>query len=192
MMTISNQNLQKEWEYWYPRVYGYFYRRLNDQFIVEELTAQTLNTCFLAKDIVNFKAYLWKVAHNYLVKYIDTKSKEFMVVGLDGTESLENESSFEVDTKIESSRSKNYKQTVKKLVGCLNKQFKTEQEKQLVNLSIVHDKNSTEIGKELNLKPGTVRQKLARAISRLKKGCTRIWHEFTNSTNPKNQEAYEG
>ena len=42
------------WDEYYAKVYGYFYRRLDDKFLVEDLTAETLNDFFLSsKNRVN-------------------------------------------------------------------------------------------------------------------------------------------
>jgi|LakMenEpi03Aug12_release.lakeMendotaPanAssembly.Ray.scaffolds.fasta_scaffold78519_4 DNA-directed RNA polymerase specialized sigma24 family protein len=111
-----------DWQYWYSRVYAYFYRRVNSKYEVEELTSQTLNTIFLANNITNFPAYTWKVAHNYLVKYIKLKSLEPMPVAWDENLDLKNSSlpNWQIDLQIEQKISETYKQKIDKLLGCIN------------------------------------------------------------------------
>ena len=49
---------QDDWNYWYDRVFSYFYRRVNTRFDAEELTAKTLNDFFLtSKEIENQKTH---------------------------------------------------------------------------------------------------------------------------------------
>jgi len=172
---MDSKNIESEWKYWYPRVYGYFYKRVSDRYYVEELTMQTLTACFLAENITNFSAYLWRVAHNHLVKYIQFKSVEIMVVELDEERDGANSNFFEVDTNVENSRTENYRLTAAKTIQCIEKNTKNDQEKQIIKLSILEEKNSTEIGTLLGLKSFTVRQKLSRLIKKLKTKCVHLW-----------------
>ncbi len=171
----NTTNLQVEWEYWYPRVYGYFYKRIDSKIEVEDLTAGTLTTVFLAKDVINLRSYMWKVAHNYLVRYIDTKSKSPIVVGWDENQSWTPDPrslSIEDDT-----ISNVYIDKMSNLRTCIDSQLSDQADRDLIQLSIYQEKNSTEIGALLNLKSGTIRQKLARLLLKLKTHCTSLWSE---------------
>jgi DNA-directed RNA polymerase specialized sigma24 family protein len=77
---MSNFNINAEWEIYYPKVYGYFFRRLNNRLDVEDLTSLVLSQFFQtlldqekASRILNQNAYLWKIARNQLATFIDTK-----------------------------------------------------------------------------------------------------------------------
>ena len=172
----NTTNFQVEWEYWYPRVYGYFYKRISSKIEVEDLTANTLTTVFLAKDVINIQGYMWKVAHNYLVRYIDTKSKSPIVVGWDENQSwIPDENSLQTEDETISSV---YSTKMANLRICTENQLANDEEKSLIQLSVYEEKNSTEIGNYLNLKPGTVRQKLARLLLKIKTHCTALWTEI--------------
>jgi RNA polymerase sigma factor (sigma-70 family) len=171
MTNFSNQ--QMEWEYWYPRVYGYFYKRVNNKTDVEDLTSNTLSTVFTANNVLNFQAYTWKVAHNYLVRFIDLKTKTPTPIPLD--ENL-NWSPSQCDLESENAYCENYTAKLSNLRLCIESQLSEESDKQLIDLSIYQEKNSTEIGQIMNLKPDTVRQKLSRTIKKLKKNCSSLWH----------------
>lgn len=167
-IMFSDTELKKQWLYWYPRVYGYFYKRIGQKYEIEELTANTLNTVFLAQNIKDFKAYLWKVAHNYLVRYINTKNLEPMTISLDDSMEF-------VDQRLENTTSRRYNGKLEQLKKCIQNQIKDEHERQLLDLCIQQEKNSTEVGKLLNLNPGNVRQKLFRTLKKLRESCRQLW-----------------
>lgn len=183
---MNTQTLDQEWKYWYPRVYGYFYKRLNDQWEVEELTSVTLTNAFLKKDeIQNFKAYIWKIAHNQLVTYIRTKSTKLIPISTEDLDMIADDTpTFEVEIQIESSRSQNYLQTRSQILDCVDKNVKNSIDREILKQSIGEDKNSTELGQIHGLAPTTIRKKLSRAISKIKDKCLEIWNNLTNSVNP--------
>jgi len=174
-------NIDEQWNYWYPRVYGYFFKRVEDKQLVEDLTAQTITTVFLAKNVQNFKAYMWKVTHNYLVKYIHTKSTIPMTVGWSEAIDLDQyqQPQFGLDENLETARSQNYRRLLKEMTDCFYANLSNETDKKIIHLSIVQEKNSTQIAQELGLVAGTVRQKLARTIDKLRRKCVHIWYNLT-------------
>ena len=174
---MHDVSTEKQWQYWYPRVYGYFYKRVNTQFQVEELTSQTMNTAFTAKTVHNFQAYIWKVAHNYLVKFINLKNTEPMIVGWDESLDLKNSTqiNFEIEEEIEDQISQNYKSKLNQLLECVKNQITNPDEQKLIQLSIYEERNSTEIGKILNLNPDNIRQKLSRTLKKLRRHCSELW-----------------
>jgi len=178
---VEFSNVDEQWNYWYPRVYGYFYKRIEDKQTVEDLTAETITTAFLAKNVKNFKAYLWKVAHNYLVKYIHTKNTNPMMVGWSEAIDLDQyqQPQFSLDETIETTRSNNYSRLLKEMTDCFYANLSNEIDKKIIHLSIVQEKNSTQIAQELSLIAGTVRQKLARSLDKLKRKCVHIWYNLT-------------
>ena len=169
-----------QWNEYYFKVYNYFYKRVNGKYEVEELTAQTMNSAFLAKinkDIDFFDGYLWKVAHNYLVKYIRTKSLSPMIVALDeNINSIESKPVFEVDQEAEDLNSIQYQQKLKQLIDCINFNIKNDQDKAIIKLSIYEDKTAAQIGEVYNLTKETVRQRLSRNIRKLRQNCLDVWN----------------
>ncbi len=183
-MSDTNQ-LQDQWDYWYPRVYGYFYKRVNDKTEVEDLTANTLSTVFMAQNVQNIQAYMWKVAHNYLVKFINTKSTTPMMVALDenidGWQPSEQELKYaqryeaKYEDESEDRVPTHYEQKLNQLKQCILNKLSDPLDLQLIELSIYEEKNSTEIGKLLELKADTVRQKLSRLLKKLRSHCLELW-----------------
>jgi hypothetical protein len=49
---------------------------------------------------------------------------------------------------------------------------------QIVQSSILDDKKSPEVDKDLNLTPVNVRQKLSRVLTKLKEKCLSIWNNY--------------
>jgi DNA-directed RNA polymerase specialized sigma24 family protein len=115
MSQTNNPNdLEENWNYWYPRVYGYFYKRVDQKTEVEDLTANTMNTAFTAQNVLNFQAYIWRVAHNYLVKYINTKNTDPTPISFN-----EDWMSGEFQEKEENIISDHYTDKIKQLMECV-------------------------------------------------------------------------
>ena len=172
----SRSDIEKLWDHWYPLVYGYFYRRVNNREDVEDLTANTM-TAFLTKaDVVNPKGFVWQTAKNQLYKYISQKSDKPSIVELhDNHEEQERFISFEeFEEEIEDKYSDHYQAKINQLVECCKKQLSDDDYK-IVYMSIVDDCNSTQIGEEFSIKPATVRQKIKRSFDKLKQHCTDMW-----------------
>jgi RNA polymerase sigma-70 factor, ECF subfamily len=174
-MSLNN-SIEQNWEYWYPRVYGYFYKRVEDKTEVEDLTANTMTTVFMADNVLNFQAYMWRVAHNYLVKYINTKTTTPMPISLnEDFVSSQIGLPDEYQQDIEDQNSSHYDDKLTQLRECIDTHIKNEEEKQLLELSVIQEQNSTAIGELMNLKPDTVRQKISRLLRRLKQSCIQLW-----------------
>ena len=180
MNFFSQGQSQEFWDRWYSPLYGYFYKRVNNQSDVEDLTSSTLSSLLINPKITNGEVdklygYIWKVAHNHLVKYINTKTTEPTLVSV---EDIENTISWippEQEIEISSVYSENYKTRSKELMDCTNNYLEDPIDKQLIYMSVVEDCNSTQIGVKLNLKPDTVRQKLRRLITKIRTNCLTLW-----------------
>jgi RNA polymerase sigma factor (sigma-70 family) len=173
-------NLQDQWDYWYPRVYGYFYKRITDKTTVDDLTANVLSTVFLAKDIINMNGYVWKVAHNYLVRYIDTKVKSPIVVGWDDNLNwIPDEQNYDLENAV----SPVYTDKMLNLKLCIDNQISSEEEKQLIQLSIYEEKTSSEIERLTGIKSNTIRKKLSRLLRKVKEHCRDPWSKSTINQN---------
>jgi RNA polymerase sigma factor (sigma-70 family) len=176
----NNQIDLDQWNEFYFKVYNYFYKRVNGKYEVEELTAQTMNTAFLAKinkEIIFFDGYLWKVAHNYLVKYIKTKNLSPMMVGLDeNTESIKSDPVFEIDQDVEDLKSNQYQSKLDQLIDCIDSSIKNDEDKTIIRLSIYEEKTAAQIGEVFNLTKETVRQRLSRNIRKIRQSCLDVWN----------------
>lgn len=169
----NSKELQEQWDYWYPRVYGYFYKRISDKTTVEDLTAGVLSTILMAKDILNMKGYVWKVTHNYLVRYIDTKSKSPVPIAWnDNLNWIPDDRSLETENIV----SPLYTTKMSNMKLCIDNQLESESDKNLIELSIYQEKNSSEIEALTGIKSNTIRKKLSRLLSRIKTECRDLWH----------------
>jgi RNA polymerase sigma factor (sigma-70 family) len=171
-MIFSVNELEQQWMEWYPKVYGYFYKRVDDKFFVEELTAQTMNAVFTSqKEILNFKAYLWKVAHNYLARYIHLKTATPTVIG------FINDEDFYVDQEVETQTSDNYKQKIAIIKESMDLVRLKDVDRQIIQHCIFEERNSTQVAQILNIQPGNVRNRLSRALKKISKKCKELWQQ---------------
>jgi RNA polymerase sigma factor (sigma-70 family) len=160
------------WEEYYPSVYGYFFRRVNNRIDVEDLTSCVM-TVFLDnmldkdKQIQNPHGFLWKIAYNHLAQFIRTKSKQVMSIGLEDTD-------FEVSAEIEDRRSFHYQAKIQDLMTCVQKNLK-DIELVIIEQVVMLDRKATEVCVELGLSAENTRQKLSRSLKKLRKNCLDIW-----------------
>jgi RNA polymerase sigma factor (sigma-70 family) len=171
---LNLNDLESAWDYWYPRVYSYFYKRVDKQGMVEDLAAETMNTVFLCQnEINNLPAYMWKVAHNYLVKYIKTKAATPMMVAFD--DDLDAFEPKEIEIELTSER-EGYSKRIADLMDCINHSAISDLEREIMIGSVIKDMNSTELGNSLNMKPDTIRQKLKRTLEKVRKQCLYLYN----------------
>lgn len=174
---MNNQTLQQEWDYYHPKVYGYFFRRVNNKTDVEDLTAMVLNKFFeilvspeKSALLTNKNAYLWKIAYNHLADFIQNKQKRPLTIAIDDQ--------FEApDNSIEKFYSKNYQDRISHLLRCIKGQVK-DLEYRIIEMSFFEELSSIEIAKSLNLKPPAIRQKLSRSLKKVREQCKKLWQEF--------------
>jgi RNA polymerase sigma factor (sigma-70 family) len=162
------------WETYYPSVYGYFFRRVEQRQDVEDLTClvledflQVLSSPEKMQRIQNIHAYLWRIAHNYLADFIDHKTKRQLPISLD--ENLER-----IDQMVDEKRSDQYQHRVTHLLECMKKELRGE-DYTIVQLSVIEDLKSSKIGEQLSLKAENVRKKLSRALQKLRERCRAVW-----------------
>ncbi len=168
----NSQQLQEQWDYWYPRVYGYFYKRITDQTTVEDLTANVLSVILLAKNIQNMNGYVWRVAHNQLVRYIDTKSKSPNILSWnDELNWIPDKQNWDK----ESATSSVFVTKMANMKLCIDNQLESELDQNLIELSIYQEKNSTQIEALTGIKSNTIRKKLSRLLQRIKAECRDLW-----------------
>lgn len=181
---ISTQDVNKAWEYWYPLVYGYFFRRVNNQTDVEDLTANTLTALLTNSEVQNPKAFVWQTAKNQLYKFIQQKANTPYSMDMQSPDSehiinqhsLHHQSIAYDENELDQLRSPHYMEKMTQLIECCKNQLTTE-DYQLVCASIIDNKNSTELGQIFQIKANTIRQKLKRNFDKLRKHCTELWQQ---------------
>jgi RNA polymerase sigma factor (sigma-70 family) len=159
----NNQLTQEIYDHWYSRIYGYFYRRLESQSDVREMTADTLTDFFTyQKEIENPKSFIFKIAENKLKSFIKNKSNKPFVADID-----------EVD-ETTASYSSHYFERSSALVDCAKNQLKPEQFS-IVEMCVLCDFTAVRTAEELNLSSTNVRQILSRSLKKLREKCKQLW-----------------
>jgi RNA polymerase sigma factor (sigma-70 family) len=160
---------EEEWNYWFDRVYAYFYRRVGNREDVEDLSYSTLEDFFLKdKKIDNPQAFLWGIARNKMREYI--RSKKRNPVSIDDKDSL-NEPKYTKPEEI----SEYYLEKIDTLKDCIKKELK-ETDQKIIELNILHDFSSKEVAEKLGTTPENVRQRLSRSLKKLRQKCKEIWY----------------
>jgi RNA polymerase sigma factor (sigma-70 family) len=160
---MNQPDLQELWETYFPRIYGYFYRRVTNRADVDDLTSIVM-TSFIqsqsSKPIDNIEAYLWSIARTQLALFIRNKSKT--PVTLEMTTNIEKSDDFET------------KQMAITLEMRLDRLFQimdtylSHEERSIFTLAYQDGYNSTQIGEKLGIKANTIRQKLSRILTKIK------------------------
>jgi RNA polymerase sigma factor (sigma-70 family) len=171
---MTEQQINAIWEEYYPKVFGYFFRRVNNQADVEDLTSITLSGFMLVlvddnkrQNIKNIHGFLWKIANNQLATFIRNKSKVLITVGLnDNLDSL--------DENIEDDLSDHYKAKIQDIDKCLQDTIKAE-DYQIIRASIIDEMPSKEIAIMFNQTADNIRQRISRGIKKLKATCINLW-----------------
>ena len=156
-------NFANEFEEYYPKLYGYFFRRVNSREDVEDLTSIVLTKLFKAmenKQIKSPKTYLWMIAHNQLVDFYRSSKTQDIRIGV--------EEGWEVDASIDNSRSNNYQRFCEEVVENVKK-HSTEEDYKLVQMYYLEGMSSEDVAAELGMSPANVRKKASRIITKLKK-----------------------
>ena len=169
---MSPNEIEELWKEYYPKVFGYFFRRVDNRQDVEDLTSLVLTAYLNAlserrDEIKNPHGYLWRIAHNYLVNFIKNKTKNPVFVAF--TEDLE-----VIDESIEIHRSERFNAKTQDLMQCVKDNL-PELDFKIVELIVMFDRKSAEVAEELNLTAVNVRQKLSRSLKKLKQQCVNLW-----------------
>ena len=172
---MNSYNIEKLWMEYYPKVYGYFFRRVSNRVDIEDLTSITLeifmdNILNPEKQIRNRNGFLWKIAHNQLLVFINTKSKKPILFNFD--EDMDSFSPSEI--MIENQVAEDLVMRKQKLMNCVKNQLKME-DVYLVEKIVMEDNKAVDVAKELDLRPENVRKKISRSLKKLRENCKQIW-----------------
>lgn len=158
----------KIWEKYYPRVYGYFFRRIDNQQDIEDLTSLCLTILLeqsQQKVIKNIDLYLWKIVFNQLQEYFRSKSK--IPVSLEIIENI-SQKELEIWEKKQQENQKNDQhQKLIELIINTAKKFLKPQELDL--FFSYYQESNVFLEQKYNLKPATLRQRIKRIKTKLKK-----------------------
>ena len=171
---MSYYTIENQWKQYFPKVYGYFFRRIDAKIDVEDLTSLVMESFINAlnnpdKILSNPNGYLWRVAHNHLVDYIKHKSKQ------PKTFSLDENFDIVIDESLENHRSDHFQSKVTDVMQCVETNLKGLEYK-IVQQVVMYDQKSVDVAKDLNLKPENVRQIVSRSLKKLKAKCLDLWN----------------
>jgi len=151
---------QEEYNLWYSRIYGYFYRRVNTQTQARDLTNETLTDFFIyPKEIEHERAFMFKIAENKLKNFIQQKVKTPAVEDID---------------ELEIGYSVHYQDRAQHLIECAKK-ILNKQQFDVVEMCILCDFSSPKVASQLGISAGNVRQILSRSLQKLRQTCKQIW-----------------
>lgn len=170
---MASPDFDQLFEEYYPKVYGYFFRRVENKTDVEDLTSVTLTSFLQAlekREMESPQAYLWRIAHNQLVNFINFKTKNPIPVSFEEAFTPDRDE----NVAIEKLRSNHYQNKINSLMDCVRVQVFGE-DFVIIQKTIWEDKTSVQIATEMNLKSDTVRQKLSRALKKVREHCRQVW-----------------
>lgn len=151
---------KNEWDNWYNKIYGFYFRRLDNITDVEDLTAETLNSFFLTKsEVEDQTSFIFKIARNKLNTFLAKKYKNQIVDTL--------------DENLQASHSPNFEKFKSDLAHCISK-YVSDLDQQILNLCVVEDFQSKEVATKLDISPANVRTRLHRSLKLLKEKCKHL------------------
>lgn len=169
-MKINFSEIDEEFNQLYPKIYGYFFKRVSVREDVEDLTSLVLTKYTMAKlerpeEISSNYGYLWRIASNQMADYIRNKAKSQNLQFDD--EEVENLTGF-------NGQSQHYKLRVKTLMQCLENHLSNIDFK-LVCSYLIDQQSSSQVAQDFNLSPANVRKKVSRLLSKLRENCIKLW-----------------
>lgn len=145
------------------QIYRYVYRRVNDQATAEDLVSQTFYDALSHLKSYQFKGYpfsawLYKIAHNNVLKWYRTSSR-YQKVDLEEVAELKDESAnLEQDLDVQEEG-----------LGVREAMDRLEyEERELIRLKYFEEVSNIEIGQIMGITANNVGVKLYRALKRLK------------------------
>jgi RNA polymerase sigma factor (sigma-70 family) len=143
-----------------PRVFHYFFYKVGDQFLAEELTAITFEKAWTSRkrykrDLGAFQFWLFGIAQKVAVDNFRNHKNE---IPLDSVNPL---SSQKVESEIEA------KADTERLISILK--ILSERERSLISLKYGAELNNREIARQTGLSESSVGTILYRAVTRLRK-----------------------
>jgi len=169
---MDSKKITDLWHDYYPKVFGYFFRRVERREDAEDLALVVLKKFFDALDkkgdsIENPNAYLWQIAKNQLYYFFKTRARQ--PFSTDKEQNLES-----IDMALDAHRSKRYKERIDALLNCL-KRFLKQIDYTIVYESLVQDRKSYEVSEIVDLSSANVRKRLSRSLKKVREKCRDSW-----------------
>jgi RNA polymerase sigma factor (sigma-70 family) len=156
----ENANWRQVYDYLLPRVFHFFFYKVGDQFIAEELTAITFEKAWTSRkkyrrDLGAFQFWLFGIAQKVAVDHFRKRKNEIPL------DSVNSPSSQKVEKEIES------KADAERLASILK--ILSDRERMLISLKYGAELNNREIARQTGLSESNVGTILFRAVTKLRK-----------------------
>ena len=151
------------YEYYLPKVFRYISYRVNDMYLVEDLTSEVFEKALTKLDSyrsnkASFSTWLLSIAHNTVIDHYRAKSRK-VTISIEETFEL---ASGEASPEKELVR----KEELHRLDTCLG--GLSQQEQEIISLKFGAELSNRQIGKMLSLSESNVGTKLYRVIRKLR------------------------
>lgn len=156
----ENANWRQVYDHLLPRVFHFFFYKVGDQFIAEELTAITFEKAWTSRkkyrrDLGAFQFWLFGIAQKVAVDHFRKRKNEIPL------DSVNFPSSQKVEKEIES------KADAERLASILK--ILSDRERMLISLKYGAELNNREIARQAGLSESNVGTILFRAVTKLRK-----------------------
>jgi RNA polymerase sigma factor (sigma-70 family) len=161
-MNLTQTQVTDIWNEYYPRVKGYFFKRITNQSDVDDLSSVVMTNFLqaLAKQEVESKhGLLWSIARNHLYMYFRSKKNQPAFVDSDHFQSIEQIEDHYVSQK--------YSAYLEHILDRA-KTLLTKEELEILHYSYFDELTSQQISEKYSTTPGNIRVKLSRIIAKLK------------------------
>jgi RNA polymerase sigma factor (sigma-70 family) len=161
-MNLTQTQITDIWNEYYPRVQGYFFKRVTNQSDVDDLTSVVMTSFLQAltkQEVESKHGLLWSIARNHLYSYFRSKKNQPLTVDVENFEaSRETEDQFGSQT---------YHRYLEHILERA-KTLLSKEELEILHYSYFDELSSQEISEKYSTTPGNIRVKLSRIISKLK------------------------
>lgn len=156
----ENANWRQVYDHLLPRVFHFFFYKVGDQFIAEELTAITFEKAWTSRkkyrrDLGAFQFWLFGIAQKVAVDHFRKRKNEIPL------DSVNSPSSQKVEREIET------KADTERLISILK--ILSDRERMLISLKYGAELNNREIARQTGLSESNVGTILFRAVTKLRK-----------------------
>jgi RNA polymerase sigma factor (sigma-70 family) len=171
-MTMNKQKINQTREDYFPKVYGYFFKRVENRTEIEDLTSSTM-LAFISiiaqKKVVNPHGLIWKIARNQFLKFLKQKYRYQKNVS---SQLPENITANNQDALERYYRQDLYHKLQKVLIKA--KKILKDHEYYLIQEVYLKERQPIEVAREMNLKPATLRQRLKRSTDKVR----HLWQDI--------------
>ena len=170
----NNQSFVKLYDYYYPKILGYAFRRTLDSHLAKDITAETFLKAYARIERfqwrgVSFSSWLFKIATNEMnMLYRKRKYSPASLADIKGT--AFNGLTGEINIEEEKSELERQLQASRDFIGVQQKLLLLPvRYQEVIALRFFEEKSLKEIAEILNSKEGTVKSLLSRGVQKLKK-----------------------